>query len=428
MNQELNILLIGNGSRESAIAWKIMQSPRCKQLFTVPAPLQGATHIEGLNPMDFGQMKDFVVNNNIDLVVVGPEVPLVAGIADELSDVVKVIGPDSECARLEGSKEFAKEFMYENSIPTARFMTVTSDTIDEGFSFLESLKAPYVLKADGLAAGKGVLIVETLNEAKESLKEMLEGMFGDASATVVIEEYLSGRECSVFVATDGEDYKILPPARDYKRHGVGDTGLNTGGMGALSPVSYATDEFLAKVEKRIIVPTLRGLKNAGMTYTGFIFLGLMEVDGEPMVIEYNVRLGDPETTVVLPRIESDIVDLFEGIADKTLAIKKLKISPESCAAVVVTSEGYPTKPITGREISGLMPGPAGAMHTEKHDSIVFPAGMKQVDGTYTTSGGRVATAVAMGMDIQEAVRKALATAEDIIFEGAYHRSDIGTGA
>lgn len=428
MNQELNILLVGSGSRESAIAWKILQSPRCRKLFTAPASLQGAEHSPNLDVKDFAQVRQFVNDNDIDMVVVGPEVPLVAGIADALKDCVKVIGPDTDCARLEGSKEFAKEFMYENSIPTARFMTVTAETVDEGYSFLESLKPPYVLKADGLAAGKGVLIVDDLDEAKKNLEDMLDGMFGDASATVVIEEFLKGRECSVFVATDGENYKILPPARDYKRHGVGDTGLNTGGMGALSPVSYVDDEFMAKVEKRIIIPTLRGLQNAGMTYAGFIFLGLINVDGEPMVIEYNVRLGDPETTVVMPRIESDFVDLLEGIADRTLAIKKLRTSPLSCAAVVVTSEGYPAHPVTGREITGLKPGPDGAMHTDGEENIVFPAGLTVKDGVMLTTGGRVATAVSMAEDMPEAVNRAMQAAEKIDFEGAYHRSDIGAGA
>lgn len=426
MNQQLDILLLGKGARESAIAWKILKSPRCASLHTAPAALNGTVHAKGVKPMDFESVKEYVTANKIDMVIVGPENPIVAGIADYLAPYVKVIAPNAACARLEGSKEFAKEFLYENAIPTARFMPVNADTIEEGFAFLDSLTPPYVLKADGLAAGKGVMIVDELIDAKRTLHEMLNGMFGDASETVVIEEFLKGEECSVFVAMDGEDYKILPVARDYKRWGEGDTGLNTGGMGAISPVEFADDAFMEKVEKRIIIPTMRGLRKAEMEYRGFLFLGLINVSGEPMVIEYNVRLGDPETSVVMPRLDCDLISLMEGIADQTLALKKISALPEACASVVVTAPGYPADPKTGAVIEGLADGPLGAMHViGEEDSLVFGAGINEKEGVLTTAGGRVAAAVACGGNVLEAVDKALATAGKIKYEGRYYRKDIG---
>ena len=354
MKQNLRILLLGSGGREAAMAWKILQSPRTEKLFVAPGNAGTADHNVSLDPMDFDAVEQFVEQNSVDMVVVGPEQPLVAGIADRFAGSgVKVIGPEAKGAMLEGSKEFAKEFMFSHGIPTARFMTVTTDTVDEGYNFLESLKPPYVLKADGLAAGKGVIILQSLADAKDTLADMLEGMFGQASSTVVIEEFLSGIECSVFVATDGEEYRILPVAKDYKRIGEGDTGPNTGGMGAVSPVPFADGEFMDRVERSIVQPTLEGLRADGIPYSGFLFIGLMNVDGYPMVIEYNVRMGDPETEVVMPRIKSDLVDIFEGIADKTLALKKLETDPRACVTVMTVSGGYPDAYEKGKEISGI---------------------------------------------------------------------------
>lgn len=330
---------------------------------------------------------------------------------------VKVIGPSKAGAELEGSKEFAKEFMFRNLIPTARFMSVTTDTLNEGLGFLESLTPPYVLKADGLAAGKGVVILDNVGDAKDTLKEMLEGMFGSASQTVVIEEFMHGIECSVFVLTDGEDYKILPVAKDYKRIGEGDTGPNTGGMGAVSPVPFADDEFMQKVEQRIIQPTIKGLANEKIDYKGFIFLGLMNVNGDPMVIEYNCRMGDPETEVVMPRIESDLIDLLEGVADTTLGIKRLVTDTRAAATVMLVSGGYPGSYEKGKEISGIENVP--------EDCIIFHAGTKrESDGRLVTSGGRVIALTAYGTDIHQAAEKALEAAENIKFEGKYNRRDI----
>ncbi len=378
-----------------------------------------ADHNVSLDPMDFDAVEQFVEQNSVDMVVVGPEQPLVAGIADRFAGSgVKVIGPEAKGAMLEGSKEFAKEFMFSHGIPTARFMTVTTDTVDEGYNFLESLKPPYVLKADGLAAGKGVIILQSLADAKDTLADMLEGMFGQASSTVVIEEFLSGIECSVFVATDGEEYRILPVAKDYKRIGEGDTGPNTGGMGAVSPVPFADGEFMDRVERSIVQPTLEGLRADGIPYSGFLFIGLMNVDGYPMVIEYNVRMGDPETEVVMPRIKSDLVDIFEGIADKTLALKKLETDPRACVTVMTVSGGYPDAYEKGKEISGIE-------KAEGEECILFHAGTRADQlGRVLTSGGRVLACSAFGADISEAAGKALRGAEAIEFEGKYFRRDI----
>lgn len=419
MKQNLRILLLGSGGREAAMAWKILQSPRTEKLFVAPGNAGTADHNVSLDPMDFDAVEQFVEQNSVDMVVVGPEQPLVAGIADRFAGSgVKVIGPEAKGAMLEGSKEFAKEFMFSHGIPTARFMTVTTDTVDEGYNFLESLKPPYVLKADGLAAGKGVIILQSLADAKDTLADMLEGMFGQASSTVVIEEFLSGIECSVFVATDGEEYRILPVAKDYKRIGEGDTGPNTGGMGAVSPVPFADGEFMDRVERSIVQPTLEGLRADGIPYSGFLFIGLMNVDGYPMVIEYNVRMGDPETEVVMPRIKSDLVDIFEGIADKTLALKKLETDPRACVTVMTVSGGYPDAYEKGKEISGIE-------KADGEECILFHAGTRADQlGRVLTSGGRVLACSAFGADISEAAGKALRGAEAIEFEGKYFRRDI----
>lgn len=419
MKEQLNILLLGSGAREAAFADKILQSPRTSRLYVAPGNAGTKDYnVPGLNTLDFQSIKEFVDDNDIDMIVVGPEQPLVEGITDFFSEEdVKVIGPGKEGAMLEGSKEFAKEFMFRHAIPTARFMTVTNDTIDEGYSFLESLDPPYVLKADGLAAGKGVLIINNVDEAKEKLSQMLDGMFGKSSETVVIEEFLKGIECSVFVMTDGEDYKILPVAKDYKRIGEGDTGLNTGGMGAVSPVPFADDEFMAKVEKGIVEPTLKGLREEGIEYSGFIFLGLINVEGEPMVIEYNCRMGDPETEVVLPRIESDFVTLLEGIADKTLGLKKLSVSPLAASTVILAAKGYPESYRKGDIISGW--------ENLDREIKIFHAGTRlDDDGNIVTNGGRVIALTALDEDIHKAAAKAVKAAGTLSFEGKQFRSDI----
>ena len=418
---KLNILLLGSGGRESALAWKIAQSPRLKKLYIAPG--NGGTNLYGENvaisPLDFDTINKFVAEKSIDMIVVGNEDPLVAGIYDEFANKpgLLVVGPSKAGAALEGSKDFAKQFMVENKIPTARYQSFTAKTVEEGKKFLATLKAPYVLKADGLAAGKGVLIIDNLDEACRSLEEMLGGMFGKSSATVVIEEFLCGIECSVFVLTDGNGgYRILPVAKDYKRIGEGDTGPNTGGMGAVSPVIFANDEFMKKVEERIIKPTIKGLSDRGIVYRGFIFLGLINVEGEPMVIEYNVRMGDPETEVVMLRIDSDLIDLMEAAAKGNLGDKKLKINPKTAVTVMAVSKGYPGSYEKGKEITGL---------DQVTESTVFHAGTKKDGQLILTSGGRVLAVSSLGNSIDDALQKSYRSLEKIKFEGINFRRDIG---
>ncbi len=417
------VLLLGSGGRECALAWKLSQSANLDKLYIAPG--NGGTDRYGenvaLSPLDFEAVKAFTVSHGVTMVLVGNEDPLVAGIYDffaadaELASV-PVIGPSKAGAQLEGSKDFAKGFMQRHGIPTARYLSVDASTVDSGKSFLRTLSAPYVLKADGLAAGKGVLIVPTLDEADRVLDEMLGGMFGTSSSRVVIEEFLSGIECSVFVLTDGTSYKVLPVAKDYKRIGEGDTGLNTGGMGAVSPVSFADEEFMAKVDSRIIRPTLDGLRRENITYRGFIFLGLINVGGEPMVIEYNVRMGDPETEVVMLRLDADLVDLLEGVATGTLADRAMAIDPRYAVTVMLVSGGYPGSYEKGKPISGL---------AEPTSSIVFHAGTRRTDEGIVTAGGRVLAVSSYGDDKASALATSFDTISHIDFDGAYHRRDIG---
>ena len=420
----MKVLLLGSGGREHAFAWKIAQSSALEELYIAPGNAGTRAHGTNvdINTTDFEAVKAFVLEKKINMVVVGPEDLLVLGIhdfflADDQLKNIPVIGPDKEGAQLEGSKDFSKKFMARHNIPTAKYATFTKDTLEEGYSFLESLKPPFVLKADGLCAGKGVLILDNLPEAKVELKNMLaDAKFGEASSRVVIEQFLKGIELSVFVITDGDSFKILPEAKDYKRIGEGDQGLNTGGMGAISPVPFADETFKEKIKNQIIIPTVKGLKSEGIVYKGFIFFGLISVKGEPYVIEYNCRMGDPETEVVIPRLKSDILDLFEGVASGTLSERDVLFDDRSACTVMMVSGGYPEAFEKGKQIYGL---------NAVTDSIVFHAGTSADGPAVMSNGGRVLSITSYGKDLNVALRRSYDTAEKIEFENAYYRTDIG---
>ena len=420
----MTILILGSGGREHTFAWKINQSPLCQALYVAPGN-SGTAQIAinaDIKVTDFNTIKDFVLEKKIDMVIVGPEDPLVQGIHDFfLNDVdlkhVSVIGPEKAAAQLEGSKEFAKEFMYRHNIPTAAYKSFTKDNVEEGYVFLETLKPPYVLKADGLAAGKGVLIINDLNEAKAELKLMLvDAKFGNASTKVVIEEFLDGIELSCFVLTDGKHYKILPTAKDYKRVGAGDTGLNTGGMGAVSPVPFADDTLMSKIEERIVKPTIQGLQNDGLPYKGFVFIGLIKIGKDPFVIEYNVRMGDPETEVVLPRLKNDLLEIFNAISEERLNDIEIEIDNQTATTVMLVSGGYPEAYEKGKEITGI-----GTIK----NSLIFHAGAKLDNGKTVTSGGRVMAITSFGNTHQEALKKSYQNIEKLHFDKMYYRKDIG---
>lgn len=420
----MNILLLGSGGREHAFAWKMLQSDRCKNLYVAPGNAGTAqiAHNLDLNPNDFTAVKQVVLDKQIDMVVVGPEDPLVKGIVDFFSldpqiQHIPVIGPSQKGAQLEGSKDFAKEFLIKHNIPTAAYASFTKDTIEQGKAFLETLKAPYVLKADGLAAGKGVVILQDLQEAKKELEDMLvDAKFGDASSKVVIEEFLDGIELSCFVLTDGKSYKILPTAKDYKRIGEGDKGLNTGGMGAISPVPFVDEQLMQKIEQRIVIPTIEGIKKDELNFRGFVFIGLIKVGDDPFVIEYNVRMGDPETEVVLPLIKSDLVELFQSVASQRLDQVEIEIDPRSATTVMLVSGGYPEAYEKGKVISGLQ---------QVQDSIVFHAGTILKDGEVLTNGGRVLAVTSFGDTFEEALKKSYQNIDKLCFDKINYRKDIG---
>ena len=420
----MNVLILGSGGREHALAWKVSQSSSCNKLFIAPGN-SGTSEIGQnveINVTDFEKIKTLAINEEIEMIIVGPEDPLVNGVYDFFNNEpdlqhISVIGPSKKGAQLEGSKNFAKEFMARNNIPTAKYKTFTKKNIEDGFVFLETLEPPFVLKADGLAAGKGVLIIESLNEAKEELKSMLlESKFGNASSKVVIEEFLDGIELSVFVLTNGDSYKILPTAKDYKRIGEGDNGLNTGGMGAVSPVPFVDRFLMEKIEQEIIKPSIEGLKKENITYQGFLFIGLIKVGSEPKVIEYNVRMGDPETEVVIPRIKSDFLNLLKGIKDGTFSEKDLEINEDVASTVMLVSKGYPEKYEKGFEITGF---------NDCDDSIIFHAGAKNKNGSVVTNGGRVMAITSFGQNMDLALAKSYKNAEKINFKGKTYRKDIG---